>query len=154
MSNFLTGIAAQAGIDTAQAENGLGALLSTIKEHAPAGDFAEITKAIPGSEGALAKFSNISADSSSNMISGLTGLASGVLGGKSEQLATMISMFSKAGFSADSVKSFLPAVFSALTSSGSGGVMDKISNAIPGLSGMLGDEKSGGFMGKVTKLFS
>jgi hypothetical protein len=152
MSDLLKNIAAQAGIETSQAENGLGALLSTVKEHAPAGDFDEIKNALPGADGALEKFNAISEDGSSSMISGLSGLASGALGGKSEQLTTLISKFSTAGFSANSLKSFLPALASGLTNSDSGGVMEKISSSIPGLSGMMGGEKSG-LMGKVSKLF-
>ncbi len=154
MNEFLSAIAGKAGLDESVTEKGVGALLSSLKENVPGDTFSGVKELVPNASEIMSKFQNLpQTEEGSGGLSGLMGMASGLLGDKSEQLGSMISMFSKAGFSLDMVKQFLPVVFDYFKTNGSSQLVESISSAVPGLSSYLGDSGKNGIMGKLSNLF-
>ena len=153
MTELITSLVSQLGIDKKKAENGLGALLNSVKENAPSDIFTDLSSAIPGSDNLLSGFANTKDNASGNLLGGVSKMAGSLLGGQSQQLSSLITNFSKAGFSLDMVKQFLPVAFNYLKNNMSTESIAKISSAIPGLDTLLGGSKSGGLMGKLSKLF-
>ncbi len=154
MNDFLSLIAGKAGLDESTAEKGVGALLSTLKENVPADTFSGVSNLIPDAGNIMNKFQGLSqSEDNSGGLSGLMGMASGLLGGKSEQIGNMISTFSKAGFSLDMVKQFLPVVFDFIKTNGSSSLLQNITESIPELSSFLGDSKDGNILGKISSFF-
>ncbi len=151
MSELISQIANAAGMDNETTQNGLGALLATVKEYVPEDTFSGLANAIPGAGSILSNFQSLPDGDSGGGID-LMGMAAGLLGGQSEQLSTLISMFSKGGFSIDMIKDFLPVVFNYFQNNQSG-VIEKIEEAIPGLSDLLGGSTGGGLIGKISSLF-
>ncbi len=154
MNDFLSMIAGKAGLDESTAEKGVGALLSSLKDNVPADTFSGVKDLIPDAGNVMNKFQNLpQTEDNSGGLSGLMGMASGLLGGKSEQIGNMVSLFSKAGFSLDMVKQFLPAVFDYIKTNGSESLVQNITKAIPELSSFLGDSDDGSILGKISKFF-
>jgi len=151
MSELISQIANAAGMDDETTQNGLGALLATVKEYVPEGTFSGLTNAIPGADSILSKFQSLPESDSGGGVD-LMGMAASLLGGQSDQLSTLISMFSRGGFSIDMMKDFLPVVFNYFQSNQSG-VIEKIEEAIPGLSDLLGGSGGGGLLGKISSFF-
>ncbi|RMF55893.1 MAG: hypothetical protein D6748_14565, partial [Calditrichaeota bacterium] len=113
MNELIAAIANQTGFDSETTQKGLGALLATVKEHAPEDAFTKIASAIPSAGELLSQFqaNQNSEENEESDLSLIAGLASGLFGGKSsEQISTLVSMFSKGGFSLNMIKEFLPAV--------------------------------------------
>jgi len=153
MNELISQIASKAGMDESTTEKGIGALLATVKQHAPEGVFSSIADVVPNSDSILSKFQSIPDNAENGIGSGLMGMASNLLGGNSEQITTMISMFSKGGFSLDMVKQFLPAVFGYFQNNGSTDVVEKIGQVIPGLSELMSASESGRLLNKISNFF-
>ena len=153
MTELISSLVSQLGIDKGKAENGMGALLNTVKENASGDIFSSLSSAIPGADTMLSGFANQKESGDGGVLGSVSKLAGGLFGGQSDQLTSLVSNFSKAGFSLDMVKQFLPVAFDFLKNNISSEKLSKISGAIPGLDGLLGGSKSGGLMGKLSKLF-
>ncbi len=153
MADFIGDIAAKAGIDTSMAQKGVGALLSTLQQHVPADLYSKVSGAIPNAGNLLSTFQSAPASAKGTGLGDLTGLAGSLLGGKSEVASTLVSQFSKAGFSLDTAKTFLPLVLTFLQSKLSPDTMKQVETAIPGLSNLPGGADAGGLLGNVKKFF-
>ena len=153
MADFISDLAAKAGIDASTAQKGVGALLSTLQQHVPSDLYTKVSGAIPNAANLLSTFQSAPAAPKGTGLGDLASLAGSLLGGKSEAASTLISQFSKAGFSMDTAKTFLPLVFTFLKDKLSPDTMKQVENAIPGLSNLLGGVDAGGLLGKVKKFF-
>jgi uncharacterized protein (DUF2267 family) len=154
MADFISDLASKAGVDPAMAQKGVGALLTTLQKYIPADTYSKVASAIPNASSILSSFQSAPAAQSSGGMSGLAGMAGGLLGGKSEAASTLISQFSKAGFSMDSVKSFLPAALGLLKDKISPDTMKAVEGALPGLSTFMGEATvGGGLLDKIKKMF-
>lgn len=153
MADFISDLAAKAGIDTSLAQKGLGAVLTTLQKHVPSDVYSKVSGAIPNAGNLLSAFQSAPAAPKGTGLGDLANLAGGVLGGKSEAASTLLSQFSKAGFSIDTAKTFLPVVFTFLKDKLPPETMKQVENAIPGLSNLLGGLDDAGLFGKIKKLF-
>ncbi|MDH3252601.1 MAG: DUF2780 domain-containing protein [Ignavibacteria bacterium] len=154
MADFISTLASQAGIDTNLAEKGVGALLSTLQKHTPGNVYSEVAGAIPNAGGLLSVFDKAAGSSQATDAGGLAGMVGGILGGgKSDALTMLVGQFSKAGFSMDSAKAFLPVVFGFLKNKVSADAMKGVEQNIPGLGDLLGGGEGSSFLGKISKLF-
>ena len=140
MNEFVTNLAQRAGIDDNAAQKGLGALLSTIQRNVPADTFTKLSTAIPDTGGILSSFQKVAKPSSDG--GGLLDLAGGLLGKDAGALGTLISQFSKAGFTVESAKSFIPIALNLLKDKISPDLMKQIDTALPGVSNLLAGEKT------------
>ena len=154
MADLLSDLAAKAGIDAGMAQKGVGAVLATLQKQIPADVYSKVAAVIPNAGNILSTFQSAPAPAQGGGLSGLAGLAGGLLGGKSEAASMMISQFSKAGFSMDTAKAFLPVLLGFLQTKLSPETMKQIEGAIPGLTNLLGGADAGGMFGKIKKLFS
>ena len=153
MKELITSLVIQFGFDKNKAENGLGALLITVKKNAPSEVFQNLSSAIPAAESLISVFANQKKSNSSDILESISKMAESLLVGQTKQLSSLIDNFAKAGFSLDSVKQFLPVVFNYLQFKMSADAMTKIYSSIPGLDGLLGIPKSGGMLDNLSKLF-
>ncbi len=154
MNDFLSMIAGKAGLDEGTTEKGIGALLSSLKDNVPADTFSGVSDLIPDAGNVMNKFQNLpQGEENSGGLSGLMGMASGLLGGDSERIGNMVSQFSKAGFSIDMVKQFIPVVFDYIKTNGSGALLQNITKAIPELSSFLGNSDDKSMLGKISSFF-
>jgi len=152
MSDFISTLASKAGINADMAEKGVGALLATLQKNVPAESFSKVSAAIPNATNLLSAFQSSSSVDSGG-VSTLTNLAGGLLGGKAEAASSVISQFSKAGFSLDSAKAFIPVVLNLLKDKLSPEIMKQIEGGVPGLSSVLGGGDTGGILGNIKKMF-
>lgn len=154
MADLISEIAAKAGIDAGMAQKGVGALLSTLQKHVPPDAYAKVASAVPNAGSILSSFQSAPSATQGlgGGLAGLAGMAGGLLGGKSEAATMLVSQFSKAGFSLDAVKSFLPVAFGLIKDKLPPDTLKQIEGAIPGLSSLAGGE-GGGIMDKIKKLF-
>ena len=153
MADFISDLAAKAGIDTSLAQKGLGAILTTLQKHVPSDVYSKVSGAIPNAGNLLSAFQSAPAAPKSAGLGDLANLVGGLLGGKSEAASTLLSQFAKAGFSIDTAKTFLPVLFSVLKERLPPETMKQVENTIPGLSNLLGGTDTTGLFGKVKKLF-
>lgn len=156
MADFISDLAAKAGIDAGMAQKGVGALLSTLQKYIPSEAYTKVAAVIPNAGGIVSAFQSAPAAPQAGGLD-LASIAGGFLGGKSEAATTLVSQFSKAGFSIDSAKAFLPVILGFLKSKVSPDTMKQIEGALPGLSNLLSGlegGEAGGLLGKVKKMFS
>lgn len=150
MSDFLSTLASQAGIDTGMAQKGVGALLATLQQHVPAEAFSKVSAAIPNASGILSGFQSGSTATKDSGLGGIAGIAGKMLGGDAAVASTLVSQFSKAGFSADAMKAFLPVVLGLLKDKLPPEVMKLVGSVAPG----AGDASAGpDILGSLKKLF-
>jgi hypothetical protein len=152
MNEFLSQIARQSGLDITSTEKGVGALLMTIKQYTSHKSFSKICEAIPDSVNILSKFQSIKNDSSTNN-SDLLNTTSELINGDSEELSTLLKMFSKSGYSLENIIKFLPVVFNFLKTNGKSSIVEEIENIIPNISHFINDSKSNNLMNNVLKFF-
>lgn len=153
MNDVIAEIAKKAGLDEQVTENGMGALLATLKKYSPSDNFTSVTSEVPGANEILNKFQSLP-EKAANDSSGILGMASSLFGGKAEQLTTLYSMFSRGGFSMDMIKQFLPAVLDYFQANGSSKLVDSLEQFIPGISKQAGSSGVGNLAGKIGGLFS
>lgn len=149
MPDFISELANKAGIDNGLAQKGMGALLSALQKNVPADTFSKISSAIPGAGGLLSAFQTAGGSTQQSSTPGLGGLATILIGGQSEAVTHLLSGFSKAGFTQDTVKAFIPAALNFLKSSVPPETMKQIENSLPGLNNLFGSANVGGFLGKL-----
>lgn len=109
----------QLGVDENQAKGGLGLLMGMAKEKLGAGDFAQVSEALPGVDGLID-----AAPQPSGLTGALGGLASSFGGGAGQlgQLAGLASGFKGLGLDSGMIGKFVPVVLSYVESKGGAGV--------------------------------
>ena len=153
MADFISEIAAKAGIDKGLAQNGVGALLSSLQDKLPADAFSKLSSVVPNATGLLSSFQGLPGPAQQGAPSTLGGLAGNLLGGQSEGIAGLVSQFSKAGFTLETAKAFIPVAMNLLREKLPADTLKQVESAIPGLSGLLSQTDSGSLVGKIKKLF-
>ena len=153
MPDFISSLASKTGLSTAKAEQGLGALLSSLQGNLSSDIFGKVTGAIPGATNMISGFESAAGKAAPSATSALTGLAGSLLGGQSGAAAGLLNNFAKVGFSADTVKSFLPLAVDMLSKNLSPDLMKAVEKGIPGLSSLVGGTDAGGLVSKIKKFF-
>jgi hypothetical protein len=110
----------EVGVTPAQAEGGAGALLGLAKSRLKADEFAQVSAAIPGTEGLLK-----AAPAAAAGAGALSGLAGGAGG-----LASLAGSFSKLGLKADAASKFAPVLLKYLNGKGATGAASLLSGVL------------------------
>ena len=154
MADFISSLASQAGIDSGLAAKGVGALLSTLQKHTPDNVYSDVAAVIPNAGSLLSVFNKATGGSQTAGVGGgLAGMLGGLLGGgKSDAMSMLVGQFSKAGFSMDTAKAFLPVLLQFLQTKLSADTMKGVEQSIPGLGDLLGGQGNS-ILGKLSKLF-
>ena len=143
MNDIIATIASQAGLDTLQTQQGLGAVLSSLQQHVPDDVFSQLASAIPGSGQLMAQFRNL--PQSGGPGQQFASAASALFGGTSDITSTLASSLGSAGFSLDAAGRFIPVVLSVIKGSLSPTIMQQMTGAVPALAGLMssgGDAQS------------
>ncbi|MDH3251911.1 MAG: DUF2780 domain-containing protein [Ignavibacteria bacterium] len=147
VTDFVSVLTAKTGIDPGITQNGVGALLSMLQENISPRSFVTVSSIIPNAEGLLTGF--LSQANSTN-----DGITSQPLpGGKTQTAMGLVSRFSRAGFSIDTLRVFLPAALSLLRERVSPEVMKQIEVGLPGMTSVLGGPDPRGLMDKFKDMF-
>jgi hypothetical protein len=128
MSDIVSDLAAKSGLSPDQAQKGLGAVLSFVKQSVPEETFAKVSAAIPGSDQIMAAAGPHEAPSGGVMES-IKGMASKLFGGGGGAAALLIAKLSSLGISAEQVQSFLHQVMEYLK----GKLPDSVTKQLSGL---------------------
>jgi hypothetical protein len=110
------------GATPAQAAGAAGTLFGVAKSRLSAGDFSQISKAVPGMDALLKAAPATGASAGTNALSQLSGSAGG--------LATAAASFSKLGLTPDMVGKAVPLLTSMVTKSGGAGVGNLLAGAL------------------------
>ena len=153
MADFIADIAAKAGIDAGLAKNGVGALLASLQDKLPADTFSKISSAVPNASGLVSAFQSLPGSGQQTASSSISGLVGNLLGGQSEGITNLVTQFSKAGFTLDSTKAFVPVVIGLLKDKLPPETIKQVEGAVPGLSSLLSDTDAGGLLGKIKNMF-
>jgi len=108
MSDTISDLAAQSGLTSDQAQKGLGAVLSYLKESLPKEDFAQLSAAVPDSDQMMAA-AGPREESSGGLFGAIAGMAGKLFGG-GDASAALVAKLSSLGISAEQVQAFLPRV--------------------------------------------
>ncbi len=137
MSELLNDLASKAGVSPEQAQRGLGALLSFIKEKLPQDDAAKVEAEVPNSNEAVSAFEANKTEPDTGLLGSIGGLVGKVFGGDSS-VSEISKRFSQAGFSVEQLQKFIPQLIEWLKNHVPADLLQKIKDKIPG---MLGEQK-------------
>jgi hypothetical protein len=130
MADFLSDVAAGAGLEDHEAHHGIGAMLDLLKGRLSSEAFGQLKNAIPNSERMLSDFRTKAQSAGSGFLDSLTGMAGKLFGGLDAD--AMQKHFSLAGLSADKLGSLLPQLHDMLAGKIPAHILDQIKQHIPG----------------------
>jgi hypothetical protein len=114
------------GLSEEQAQGGAGLLLGLLKHKLSETDFAQVSGAVPDSEGLIEK-----APEAGGGLGGLLGGVASALGGSQlGELASLAGGFSKLGLDADMIGKLVPILVSFLESKGGEGLAGIVSKVL------------------------
>jgi hypothetical protein len=106
MADFLSELSTKAGIDPDQAHQGVGAVLSLLKEHLDPETFEQLKQSIPGSQGMLAAIEEKFAGS--GLMNAVKAVAARFGGGGDDRFGALEGQLAGLGLTPDKLKSLLP----------------------------------------------
>ena len=109
MADVVSELANRTGIPPELARQGLGAILALLKDKLPASVYGQIQSAIPDAAG-LVSAAPAAAPAAGGVLGAVAAAAGKVLGGSGGDAAALTSSLTQAGFSAEQLEKFLPAV--------------------------------------------
>jgi hypothetical protein len=129
MADFLSDLAASAGISQDQAKQGMGALLKLLKDQLPANVFSQVQAAVPGADNLMAAAEGCCAGG--GVLEAIKGVAGKLFGGGGSTAAALATL-QESGVSAEQGQKFLHCALEFLKGRLPEGVMKQISPLIPG----------------------
>jgi hypothetical protein len=109
MSDIVSDLAAKSGITPEQAQKGLGAVLSFLKESVPEDDFAKVKEAVPESDQMMAAAGPREEPSSgAGVLAALAEMTDKLFGGGGA--SALLAKLSSLGITAEQIRAFLPRV--------------------------------------------
>ena len=153
MTDFISTLADRTGIEPGLAQSGLGALLSMLQERIPHQTFTSVYSSIPNAKGLLNGFQSKSESALPGVGRDFAEQPSGAYGGKPRTATRLVRWFSAAGFSVDTLRVFLPAVFELLRERVSPDVMQQIEGGLPDVTSIFEGPDPRGLMDKFKTMF-
>jgi hypothetical protein len=136
MSEMVNTLADQTGISSDLVHKGLGALLSFLKKELGDQTFDQLATSIPGAAGLVEKFESSPEAGSAGLFDVISGLASKLFGSKLADVPALLAAFSKLGFSAEQIETFLPKAIELIKSYLPADTLEKILANLPALAKM------------------
>src|SRR5271166_4807976 len=134
MSSFVDELADKAGLENAQAHQGVGALLALLKDRLDPDTFAHLQKSIPNASDVLAKCQAQMQDAKGSLFEKMKEATGKLFSGNTQDAAAaMQSHFGNFGLSADHVRSLLPAMSEMPAKRLPPDVLRQIREHVPGL---------------------
>jgi uncharacterized protein (DUF2267 family) len=135
MASFLEELADKAGLRSDQAHQGIGALLTMLKDRLDPEAFSRLQQSIPNASEVLARCQSQAQEAKGGLLDALKGMSGKLSSGNNQDVvAALHSHFGNFGLSPDHLKSLLPALGEMLASRLPPDVMDQIHAHVPGLS--------------------
>jgi hypothetical protein len=135
MASFLEELADKAGLQSDQAHQGIGALLTMLKNRLDPETFSRLQQAIPNASEVLARCQSKMQESKGGLLDALKEMSGKLLGVNDQDAAAAVhSHFGNFGLSPEHVKNLLPALGDMLARRLPPEVMDQIHAHVPGLS--------------------
>ncbi|WP_169978457.1 DUF2780 domain-containing protein [Tautonia rosea] len=135
MSDFISQLQSQTGLDGDLVKKGVGAILNFMKEHLPEDLFTKVESEVPQAADAVSSF--LHGQQASGMLEKVGDLVGGLLGGKAGALPDLLQMLSKTGLSLDQAKTFLPIVIEKLKDLLPDDVLNQIMERLPAFGEVL-----------------
>jgi uncharacterized protein (DUF2267 family) len=132
MADFLSDLAAKAGLNSEQTSQGVSALLASLKSRLSPEAFAHLKNAIPGSEAMLASVQENAESAGAGLVESVKNVAGKIWSG-AKQAPTALAGLTSAGWSGDQVKNFLPKLHDMLANKLPENVLAQIQEHLPGL---------------------
>jgi hypothetical protein len=130
-------LAAETGVSGEQAHQGLGALLSFIKEQLGDENLQKLEAAIPGAANMISKFeSSEGASQGGGLFETVAALAGKLFGGKAEGGAELLASLSKLGFQPEQIEAFLPKALEFLKNHLPPELIERVLASLPGLANL------------------
>jgi hypothetical protein len=129
MADLVNELAGKAGISPEQAKQGLGAILSTLKEQLPPESAAKLEKAVPNAEEMMAAAEKGPESSGGDVLAGAKGAIGKMMGG--EGGGALLTKLSGLGLSADQLAKFVLTVVAFLKDKLPADALSKLSNLVP-----------------------
>jgi len=109
MADVVSEVSTRTGIPPELVRKGMGAILALLKDKLPANIYSQLQSAIPNAEGLVAA-APAAEPSSGGVLGAVAAVAGKLLGGSGGDAAALTSSLTQAGFSAEQLEKFLPAV--------------------------------------------
>jgi hypothetical protein len=138
MSDVANQLAAETGVSGEQAHQGLGALLSFIKERLGDENFQKLEAAIPGAASMISKFESSEGSSQGGLFETVAALAGKLFGGKAGGGAELLASLSKLGFQPEQIETFLPKALEFLKSHLPPELIERVLASLPALANLTG----------------
>lgn len=131
MTDLISQLQSQTGLDGDIAKKGFGALLNFLKEQLPADLFAKVESAVPQAGDSISAF--LSGQEAPGLLDKVGGIVGGLLGGKAGDLSKLFEMLARSGMTLDQAKSFLPKAIELLKRILPAEVLEQITARLPGV---------------------
>lgn len=135
MSDPISALQSQTGLEGDLVTKGLGAVLNFLKEQLPEDLFAKVEAAIPRVGETISAF--LAGKKDPGMLGKVGDLIGGLFGGRAGELPSLFEMLAATGLSVDQAREFLPKVLELLKSRLPDDVLEQIMGRLPGLGPML-----------------
>jgi hypothetical protein len=109
MADVVAELANRTGIPPEMVRKGLGAVLALMKDRLPANVYGQVQSAVPDAEG-LVSAAPAAPAPAGGVLSAVVAAAGKLLGGSGGDAAALTGRLAQAGFSAEQLEKFLPAV--------------------------------------------
>jgi hypothetical protein len=141
MSDIISSLSSQTGIDPDLVRKGLGAVLKVLQDQLPPELFSKVQGALPDA-GAMISASEATGPETGGMIQAVTALAGKLFGNRGEAATDLFTRLGQLGFSPDQLKAFLPKVLEFLKDKLPHEALQIVEKLVPGLSEVAGTAES------------
>ena len=138
MSDVANRLATETGVSGEQAHQGLGALLSLLKERLGDENFQKLEAAIPGAASMISSFEATQGASQGGLFETVAALAGKIFGGKAEGGAALLGSLSNLGFQPGQIEAFLPKALELLKNHLPPELVERVIASLPGLANVAG----------------
>jgi hypothetical protein len=133
MSDFLTQLAAESGLEKGQAHEGIGNLLAHLKERLDPAAFEHLKNAIPNCDELLSSVQSKMQSTSGSILDTVKSMAGKLIAGADQDTATAVESDSESsGLASDHLKSLLPKLHDMLANKLPAQVIEQIKEHVPG----------------------
>jgi uncharacterized protein (DUF2267 family) len=130
MADFLTDLAGKADISPEQAKQGMGAILSALKEQLPPESAAKLQKAVPGAEEMMAEAAKAPEPSGGDVLERAKGALNKVMGG--EGSGALLTKLAGLGVSSEQLQKFMSGALAFLKEKLPAEAASKLGALVPG----------------------
>ena len=139
MQQFIETITSKLGISESVASSATGNVLDFVKENVGGSDFSSLLEKLPGASDLVGKSAEEAApDTGGGLMSGLSKVASSVVGGQAGDAANLMGKLQESGLDAEQSGSFVTQIMGFIKDKAGSDLVEKLAGQIPLLKQFLG----------------